>query len=387
MIIAHLADVHLGYRAYSRVTPAGVNQREADVAAAFGTTIEKLCAIRPDLIVVAGDLFHNIRPSNGAIADAFRQVAALVRSLPDSRIVLVAGDRDTPRSADTAPILDLFREIDRVFVATDRTERIEVEALRLEVVAVPHAVVAQGRGALPGPRRAGWARVLVTHGLITGERWGGQLRAGFAEGGATIPETALEPGEWDYVALGHYPLPVEIAPHVRYSGSIERTSSDLWREASEPKGFLTWDTESRAATFHVVPGRRFVDLPRISARELTGDEVERAIAAAAGTADGGLADSVARLVITDLPRSELRGLDAGVLRKLRAEALHFLLDARAPRRSPVATGLPVRGVTLEQQVEEYLGRVWSPTMDGIEREQLLALGLEYLGEAARETGS
>jgi hypothetical protein len=229
--------------------------------------------------------------------------------------------------------------------------------------------------------------VLVTHGLVTGETWGSRLHAGFVEGGATIPEAALQPAEWDYVALGHYPIAFEMAPHVRYSGSIERTSSDLWREATTPKGFLTWDTEARAATFHVVPGRRFLDLPRIAARDLDPAELERAIAEAARAADGGIAGSVARLVVTDLPRAELRGLDTGVLRELRAEALHFLLDARPPRRSPAATGVPVRGVTLEQQVEEYLGRVWSPTMEGIEQDRLLALGLEYLQEAAREAES
>ena len=35
MRIAHLSDVHLGYRAYSRTNEHGVNQREHDVLQAF----------------------------------------------------------------------------------------------------------------------------------------------------------------------------------------------------------------------------------------------------------------------------------------------------------------------------------------------------------------
>ena len=35
MRIAHLADLHLGYRQYHRQNPNGINQREADVANAF----------------------------------------------------------------------------------------------------------------------------------------------------------------------------------------------------------------------------------------------------------------------------------------------------------------------------------------------------------------
>jgi hypothetical protein len=30
--LVHLADLHLGYRQYQRLTPRGINQREADVA-------------------------------------------------------------------------------------------------------------------------------------------------------------------------------------------------------------------------------------------------------------------------------------------------------------------------------------------------------------------
>ena len=39
MRLVHLSDLHLGYRQYQRLTPGGVNQREADVATTFRTLV------------------------------------------------------------------------------------------------------------------------------------------------------------------------------------------------------------------------------------------------------------------------------------------------------------------------------------------------------------
>ncbi|NIQ52760.1 MAG: DNA repair exonuclease, partial [Gemmatimonadetes bacterium] len=53
MIVAHLSDLHLGFRAYGRIE-RGVDMRERDVAAAFERAGQELVRIRPDVIVVSG---------------------------------------------------------------------------------------------------------------------------------------------------------------------------------------------------------------------------------------------------------------------------------------------------------------------------------------------
>ena len=73
MKLAHLADLHLGFRQFHRQTAGGLNQREADVANAFRRTIEQVIAERPDVVVVAGDLFHSVRPTNHSILLAFNE--------------------------------------------------------------------------------------------------------------------------------------------------------------------------------------------------------------------------------------------------------------------------------------------------------------------------
>ena len=81
MKLVHLADLHLGFRQYQRLTPTGLNQREADVAAAFKKAIDEIIEIAPDIVVIGGDVFHAVRPTNPAILWAHKQFARLTESL------------------------------------------------------------------------------------------------------------------------------------------------------------------------------------------------------------------------------------------------------------------------------------------------------------------
>lgn len=383
MIIAHLADVHLGYRAYSRVTPDGRNQREADVADAFARTIDAISRLRPDLVLVAGDLFHSVRPSNAAIAAAFRGFTRLAERLDGSPVVIVAGDRETPRSADTTSILELFREIGGVVVVTERVESLRFDALGAEVVAVPHAALAGGRELrLPTPAAAA-ARVLVAHGRAAGGNAEALLGVASADGGATLPLALVEPAAWTYVALGHHPIAVEMAPNAWYAGSIERTSADPWSEVETGKGFVVFDTGTGKASFHPIATREVLDLPRVSARGLDTHAVDAAIRSVLRGTEGGLDGRIVRLVVTDLSRAGLRRLDGRALREARTAALHFLLDVRAPARTSAGSALlGARGVSLETQVESYLTDIWEPTMERIDRAGLVELARRYLEQAS-----
>ena len=110
MLIAHLADLHLGYRAYHRLAPGGVNQRERDVSEALGRAIEQVIEMRPDLVLVAGDVFHTVRPSNSAIMDGFRLFLRLRAGLPGVPVVMIAGQpRLSPLRSMRAASCDCLR--------------------------------------------------------------------------------------------------------------------------------------------------------------------------------------------------------------------------------------------------------------------------------------
>ncbi|MBL8981026.1 MAG: DNA repair exonuclease, partial [Gemmatimonadetes bacterium] len=50
MRLVHLSDLHLGIRQFQRQTPAGMNQREADVAGVFARVVDKVIALAPDIV-------------------------------------------------------------------------------------------------------------------------------------------------------------------------------------------------------------------------------------------------------------------------------------------------------------------------------------------------
>jgi exonuclease SbcD len=400
VLIAHLADLHLGYRAYHRLAPGGVNQRERDVSDALATTIEQVVDARPDLVVVAGDVFHTVRPSNSAIMDGFRQFMRLRAGLPDAPVVMIAGNHDSPRSIDTGSILRLLGEIPGIHVVDDRARAVRLEGIGASVLCLPHAALMEdGLPALEPDPTAG-TNVLMLHGTVSGTGVDEQLLRMVEYGGAHLDRSALREDDWDYIALGHYHNATRIASNLWYAGATERTATNIWAEADTRKGWVLYDTETRTGEFRDVPTREVVDLPRFSARRtgadradsddgdewLTAEDIDERIREAVSSLPGGVEGKIVRLVITDMPRELFRDLDHRQIRALKAEALHFHLDARRPevRRRPVEE--EARRRTLEEELELFL-EDWEPETPGIDRDRLVALGVAYLAatEDWRET--
>ena len=382
MRLVHLSDLHLGFRQYQRLTTRGINQREWDVADAFRRAIERTIAIAPELVVVAGDVFHNVRPTNAAILQAYRQFSRLRSALPTTEVVVCAGNHDTPRTIEVGGILGLFRELG-IHVADVKAERFHLERLGCSVLAVPD---------VPGPRpelvpdpQAQW-NVLLLHGEVAGVIPAAAATADRAA--VEITREELGAARWNYVALGHYHVHRQVEANAWYSGSIEYASANAWGELREEqeakvpgKGFVEHDLASGEHRFHHLPGaRRLVDLPSIVARGMSAADLDAAIARAVELAPGGIEDQVVRLVVRDCPRHVARELDHKALREFKKRALHFHLDTRRPEIVRLtASGSPVRRPSLLETVQEKLqSRIISSDID---REALVALGLHYLREA------
>jgi hypothetical protein len=383
--LLHLSDLHLGFRQYQRLTPAGINQREADVAAAFKRAIDRAIELRPDVILLAGDIFHSVRPTNPAILHAFHQFARLTQALPTTSVVMIAGNHDTPRSAETGCILRLFSPLG-VHVVDAGPRRVHISEHDLSILAVPD---------LPGARIAftpdpdSRHNVLLLHGEVEGVIPRGAVEERAA---VEIPREALGVHRWDYVALGHYHVFRELAPNAYYSGSVEYTSANPWGELVEErasglpgKGMIEYDVERRVHTFHPLESSRpLVDLPPFSARGLSASDVDSRIRERMDGCPGGIDEKIVRLVIRDIPRHIARELDHQQLRGYKRRALHFLLDTRRPEIIRVhGHGAPGRRPSLAETVREKLrSRVLESDID---REALVALGLRYLEEAETAT--
>lgn len=389
MKLAHLADLHLGFRQYERQTPRGGNQREADVAEAFRRAVDDLLAERPDLIVLAGDIFHSVRPTNAAILFCFQQLQRLRAGLPDAPIVVVAGEHDTPRSSETRTILNLYDALG-VEIAADGPRRIVFSRLDCSVLAVPHQPLAGPDPPALRPERGTRFNILVTHGAPVGL---GEARGTMEYGGALLTRDALAPAQWDYVALGHYHSAHQVEPNVWYAGSLEYVPPNPWGQRQDEeesvgrrrgKGYLLVELPGARVSFRpVAAARRHIDLPPIEGKGLTPKQLDERIAAQVAAAQPAIDDQIVRQLVFDVSRATARELDHAAIRSYKARALHFQLDLRRPELGRVdGPRAPLRRQTLPETVREFLER--RPLDADLDRTEFVRLGAEYVGRAPGE---
>jgi len=380
--LAHIADSHLGIRQYHRQTPTGINQREADVANAFRGVIDDVIAQRADVVVIAGDLFHSVRPTNAAIVFAFRQFQRLREALPKAPVIVVAGNHDTPRSSETGSILKLFEELG-LSVAADVARRFEFPELDLSVLAVPHQALVDPEELQIRPDGPARHQVLVIHaevqGLLPADR------PSLEYGGVVVTPDQVGSGAWSYIAWGHYHVRHQVGPKGWYPGSLEYTSNNIWAERAEEeangipgKGWLMVDVASGMVTPHLVKhARQVIDLPPIYADGLDASQLDAAIADRVASVPGGLAQQIVRLVVHDVPRPVAREVDHARIRAWKASALHFHLDMRRPVRLRLTgSGAPGRRQTLPEVVHDWLEHRVLPSE--IDRERFVARGVELI---------
>ena len=393
--IAHLADLHLGFRQHHRLTAQGINQREADVAIAFRRVIDDVISTRPDIVLVAGDLFHSVRPANPAILDAFNQIRRLRDTLPDTPVAIIAGDHDTPRSVETGTILRLFEAIPGVAVVVHEAKRLHFEKLGVSLLAVPWAAV----GAEPRPSLLPESDARHNILLLHGELAGLPREYDPAEYGTPMLELSeLHADQWNYVALGHYHVARQMAPTAWYAGSIEYVGRNPWGELKQEaelgragqKGWLLarLGGSNPHVQFRPIPlARRHVDLPPIAAVGMDAETLSKTIADQVAKVKGGIEGQVVRQLAYDVPRLVARELGHEAIRDYKARALHFHLDLRRPEsRREVGVGGTGggRARTLGDIVTDYLEqRQLTP---GVERAKLVGLGRRYMEQVERDSG-
>jgi DNA repair protein SbcD/Mre11 len=384
--LAHLADLHLGYRQFDRQNARGANQREADVAEAFRCAVDDLLEQRPDLILFAGDIFHSVRPTNPAILFLFQQLQRLRVALPDTPVVLVAGDHDTPRTSETGSILKLYEAVGAE-VVIDAPRRLVYPKLDCAVLAVPHqALISPERPSLRPERGGPTFNVLVTHGQYPAL---GEARGTMDYGGALLSLEDLGPAKWDYVALGHYHVAQELAANVWYSGSLEYLPPNPWGQLQDQaerglkgKCYLQVSLPKlRVVSRYVTPVRQHLELEPIQGAGLTAKQLDAKIAAAVEHAKPAIDGNVVRLLIWDVARATAHDLDHPAIRGYKARALHFQLDLRRPQSHyQVGTGAPSRRQTLPETLRDFLSR---RLLDAdIPRDEFVRTGVDYLEQTA-----
>ncbi|HMC19852.1 MAG TPA: DNA repair exonuclease [Gemmatimonadales bacterium] len=388
MKLAHLADLHLGFRQYDRQTPRGGNQREADVADAFRRAVDDLLEQRPNLILVAGDVFHSVRPTNSAILFLFKEVHRLRSGLPDTPIVMIAGNHDTPRSTETGTILRLYEALG-VHVVIEAAQYLTFSKLNCAVLAAPHQALAQPDRPALRPQRGTTFNVLLVHGQLPGL---GEQRGTMEYGGAPVQLEDLAPAQWDYVALGHYHVAREIEKNAWYAGSLEYVAPNPWGQLQDEeeygargKGYLLVHLPGSRVEFRPVDQtRKHIDLPSIDGKGLTPNQLDERIAAHVAAAKPAIDGQIVRQLVFDVSRATARDLDHAAIRGYKARALHYQLDLRRPEahRDETAGGPFAQRQTLPETVQTFLEH--RPLDADLDRAEFVRLGVDYVARVGGE---
>ncbi|MFV2006455.1 MAG: exonuclease SbcCD subunit D [Longimicrobiales bacterium] len=306
MILAHLSDLHLGFRAFER-KDRGRNVREVDVARAFQTAIGKMRNIAPQVVLLTGDIFDRPEPTQGAMVALARGIATLREALPDTKILMVAGARDTPHRPGDPGALAAFDAFPGVEAATTRRRVVHLPDLDFHAVLVPHrsAISDEAEVVTPNPD-ARW-NVLLAYGDV-------------AESGGS--GFTVRADEWDYVALGHRHSRVAVRENVHYSGSLERVGPAPWEEAVAEKGFLSFDLLAGVSTFHPVAGRPVVSLEPIIFESARKTRLRERVREVLEEVPGGIGGKIVRLRIQGLGPGDLDQIQK-LLQDYRRQALHL----------------------------------------------------------------
>lgn len=329
MQLAHLADVHLGYRAYRKTNEDGVNQREADVERAWMDAVDQVVEAQPDAVLIAGDLYHISRPYPRMIDMACLGIIRLREGLGEGVPILIAGgNHETPKSKFHGNAVRLLRHAaSGLWFATDKAQIIGPDEIGAGIAAllIPERDddpdrVAELADELESRYNGHAAKVLVMHGAVDGRN-----EKLYHHGG--VPVGLLKPERWDYVALGDYHMRTQLAPNAYYSGSLEWASSDIWGESRNgpAKGWTLYDTDTGEATHIQCKQRDVIDLPTIDGAGLPADDLNEAIKSGPEVA-GGIEGKVVRQVVTDVARGVHPDVDWAWVREQRAKAVHFQLD-------------------------------------------------------------
>ncbi len=94
----HAADFHLGYSQY------GLEARREDFGRAFRELVDKTIELKPDFMIIAGDLFNHARPSNVTLERAIKNFSRLRDAgIP---VLTVDGSHDSAPNVVTGTILN-----------------------------------------------------------------------------------------------------------------------------------------------------------------------------------------------------------------------------------------------------------------------------------------
>jgi DNA repair exonuclease SbcCD nuclease subunit len=290
----------------------------------------------------------------------------------DSEIVIIGGNHEAPKRADTGSVLQILSEIERVHVADAGKEVFTFPQKGVAITCLPHAALSDVNNFSLRADDRYPHNILAVHAQVN-EGWVSEF------GGVDVDLKTLAPHEWDYIALGHVHLHRAVGRQAVYSGAIEHTSANIWSEAREVKGFLEVSLPSGKRTFHPLTSpREVVVLEPVDASGLDPETFMARITERVEGVSGGLDGKIVRLTLVNVSREVYKNLEHKTLRLLRSKALHMTLDISFAATSGElqAVSKPGKGL-LKDQLTEF-SKTWEAP--GITQQEISEMLEGYLAK-------
>ncbi len=367
MRICHLADSHLGAGSGRyEMGKRGLNCRQEDFVDGFTQAVDRIIEIKPDICIHAGDLFHDVRPSNRIMALAAEQLYRLAREagIP---MVIIAGNHDAPKQPHFGAALEVFAGIENLYpVCAGKLELIRIGEMAIH--ALPHCLtvpILKEELARCRPDQSARFNILVAHGVAAGMPEFSMADLGEQE----IPLEDM--ARFDYTALGHFHNYTKVGPRALYSGSTERLSQT---ERDAPKGFVEVNLDPFDIRFHEVRTRRMVDIPVINAAGKRGDQLAAIIKDKIDSLDS--SDKIVRIKVEGVSEETLKTIPSDVIRELKQKSFALNLSFEKEKSDSTDPAFGRTGIgRLDLGFIEFLE---TTDLKGFDRERLKQEAMKYL---------
>lgn len=286
--LAHLSDIHAGYKATNHLTPKGINLRESDGYLTFSRIVKDMIENEVNAVVIAGDIFHSPTPSVRSIVFVQNQFRRLSEAgIP---VYALAGNHDTNDiRADVAASMILDDPFRKIFSHAEPYVRHEIaDSINLHMVSHHgYADQKETMGQIVPVENS--INIFTTHGSCIDPILKMKLHAEHSPREVVIPDALLRDHSWDYTLLGHIHERGWVGSKdkktdtsdskVYYNGSIIRRGfSD--KDVPLGKGWTLWQIDSSGVftpTFRRVAQRPQYDFDPIDASNLSGEEITEKI--------------------------------------------------------------------------------------------------------------
>ena len=349
--IAHLSDIHLGYKSGRRETPDHVNVRVQDGYTLLHAIVTDVIAEGVDAVVIAGDMFHSPRPDMRTICVAQDEL----RRFSDSNIpvYLLAGNHEAVDSASEIASSRVLHDPDRhIYSIIDPYATFEMtDGLMLHMVS-HHMYMGQADTMGRVAATPGAVNIFTTHGGVIDPIMKMRLRAQQSPREIVIPDHLLSQNAWSAVMLGHIhersTVQDSAGNSVYYNGSVLRRGfSD--QDNGEGRGWTLWTIHPDGSASYAarsLPQRPQYDFAPIDASGLSAAQVTDLVVEnlrSTQVRESGLfvwEDApILRQRVTGITSAQYSGLDTRLIGDEAAHALSWKLEplfvsASAPTVSP-----------------------------------------------------